>query len=50
LASAVVNAPTAKNDLFNSRNSKYSGGDTQNWPNPKAGNRVVRNVSCSGFG
>ena len=30
LTSPVVYAPTAANDWFSSRNSKYSGGDTQN--------------------
>ena len=50
LTSPVVNAPTAENDRLSSRNSRYSGGDTQNCSNPKAGNRVVRYISCPGFG
>ena len=40
--SPVVNAPTAANDWVSSRNSKNSGGETQNWSNPMLGNRVVR--------
>src|SRR5262245_42411282 len=48
--SPVVKAPTAENDWLISRNSRYSGGETQNWSNPNAGNRVVRYISWSGFG
>jgi hypothetical protein len=33
-----------------SRNSRYSGGDTQNSLKLKAPNRVVRYISCSGLG
>ena len=28
----------------------YSGGETQNSSNPRAGNWVVRYINCSGFG
>ena len=48
--SPVVNAPTSANDRLSSRNSKNSGGETQNWSKPMFGNRVVRNISCAGFG
>ncbi len=50
LSSPVVNAPTEANDWFSSRNSKNSGGETQNWSKPIAGNRLVRNISCCGRG
>ena len=50
LSSPVVNAPTEAKDWFSSRNSKNSGGDTQNWSKPIAGNRLVRNISCCGRG
>ena len=49
-SSPVVNAPTEANDWFSSRNSKNSGGDTQNWSKPMAGKRLVRNISCPGCG
>src|SRR5262245_45477864 len=49
-ASPVVNAPTAANDRFISRNSMYSGGDTQNCENPNDGNWVVRYINWSGLG
>jgi hypothetical protein len=28
----------------------YSGGETQNWSKPNAGNCVVKYINCSGFG
>ena len=50
LTSPVVNAPTSANDWLISRNSKNSGGETQNCSNPMVGNRVVKYISCSGLG
>src|SRR5262249_4120809 len=38
LACPVVNAPTAANDFARSWNSRYSGGEIQNWSNPMFGN------------
>ena len=49
-ASLVVNAPTSANDRLSSRNSKNSGGETQNFSNPMFGNRVVKYISWPGFG
>ena len=50
LTSPVVYAPTAANDWLISRNSMYSGGETQNSVKPSPGNWVVRYISCSGAG
>ena len=50
LTSPVVNAPTAENDWLISRNSMYSGGETQNFKKPMPGNWVVRYINCPGFG
>ena len=46
----MVNAPTRENERFHSANSKYSGGETQNWSNPSDGKRLVMNISRSGSG
>ena len=48
--SPVVKAPTAEKERLSSRNSMYSGGDTQNSVNPIVGNCVVRYISRSGCG
>ncbi len=49
-SSPVVNAPTEAKAWFSSRNSKNSGGETQNWSKPIVGKRLVRNISCCGCG
>ena len=49
-SSPVVNAPTRENERFHSVNSKYSGGEIQNWSKPRDGKRLVMNISRSGWG
>lgn len=48
--SPVLNAPTAENDRFISRNSRYSGAETQKSVKPSPGNWVLRYISCWGLG